>query len=122
RRRGQADPCFRREPAPLYESDAVDFLNHMSRPTRSLDWGFPRWRGYESARETAKVRLCDRHGCLEPGNCPAPKSPNNPDRWHFCQKHAAEYNSKWDYFEGLEKAEAEAREKSESSENAGYSA
>ena len=92
----------------------------MSRAKRSLDWGFPRWRGYGSSREAAKVRLCDRHGCDEPGNCPAPKAPNSPERWYFCQRHAAEYNSKWDYFEGLEKAEAEARAGAEQRANAGY--
>ena len=92
----------------------------MSRAKRSIDWGFPRWRGYGGTREAARIRLCDRHGCEEPGNCPAPKAPNSPERWYFCQRHAAEYNSKWDYFEGLEKAEAEARERSESSEAAGY--
>jgi hypothetical protein len=85
-----------------------------------MDWGFPRWRGYGSSREAAQVRLCDRHGCDEPGNCPAPKAPNSRERWHFCQKHAAEYNAKWDYFEGLEKAEAEERARAESRENAGY--
>ena len=92
----------------------------MARPTRSTDWGFPRWRGYGSAREAAKVRLCDRHGCDDPGNCPAPKAPNSPERWYFCQRHAAEYNSRWDYFEGLEKAEAEAREGAEQRDNASY--
>ncbi len=92
----------------------------MARPGRSSDWGYPRWRGDGSARETVTVRLCDRHGCDQPGDCPAPKAPNSPDRWYFCQKHAAEYNSKWDYFEGLDKAEREARTKSEQSENAGY--
>ena len=92
----------------------------MNRPRRSLDWGFPRWRGYAGAREAATVRLCDRHGCDEPGDCPAPTAPNNPDRWYFCQQHAAEYNRKWDYFEGLEKEEAEAREKAERRTNAGY--
>ena len=92
----------------------------MSRPRRSLDWGFPRWRGYGGSREAAEVRLCDRHGCNEPGDCPAPKSPNSRERWYFCQRHAAEYNSRWDYFEGLDKEEAEARAKSERSENAGY--
>jgi hypothetical protein len=92
----------------------------MSRPRRSLDWGFPRWRGYGSSREATTVHLCDRHGCEEPGNCPAPKAPNSPQRWYFCQRHAAEYNSKWDYFEGLEKAEAEARESAEKRTNAGY--
>ncbi|MEM6267456.1 MAG: J domain-containing protein [Pseudomonadota bacterium] len=92
----------------------------MSRARRSLDWGFPRWRGYESTREATNVRLCDRHGCNEPGICPAPKAPNSPERWYFCQKHAAEYNSKWDYFEGLEKEEAAARAKAEQAESAGY--
>ena len=92
----------------------------MPKARRSNDWGFPRWRGYDEGREAATVRLCDRHGCEEKGECPAPKSPNSPERWHFCQKHAAEYNSKWDYFEGLDKAEKEARAKSERSENAGY--
>ena len=92
----------------------------MSRPKRSLDWGFPRWRGYGSSREAAKVRLCDRHGCDEPGTCPAPKAPNSPDRWYFCQRHAAEYNSKWDYFEGLDKAEAAERANTEQRTNAGY--
>ena len=92
----------------------------MSKARRSNDWGFPRWRGYETAREAATVRLCDRHGCEEVGNCPAPKAPNSPDRWYFCQQHAAEYNQKWDYFEGLDKAEREGRAKAERSENAGY--
>ena len=92
----------------------------MAGARRSMDWGFPRWRGYETAREAAQVRLCDRQGCTEPGDCPAPKAPNIPDRWYFCQKHAAEYNSRWDYFEGLDKAEAEARAQSERTANAGY--
>ncbi len=92
----------------------------MSRPRRSIDWGFPRWRGYEASREAATIRLCDRHGCEEVGDCPAPKAPNSRDRWYFCKKHAAEYNQKWDYFEGLDKAEAEERAQAEKRDNAGY--
>lgn len=92
----------------------------MARQRRSMDWGFPRWRGYGAGREAAQVRLCDRVGCDEPGDCPAPKSPNSRDRWYFCEKHAAEYNAGWNYFEGLDKEEAEAREKSERAESAGY--
>lgn len=92
----------------------------MARPRRSLDWGFPRWRGYGSSQEAANVRLCDRHGCAEPGNCPAPKAPNSPERWYFCQGHAAEYNARWDYFAGLDKAEAEERAKAEKRDNSGY--
>ena len=92
----------------------------MARAGRSSDWGFPRWRGYGASREAVNVRICDRHGCDDPGNCPAPKAPNSPERWYFCQRHAAEYNSKWDYFEGLEKADREERAKAERAESAGY--
>ena len=92
----------------------------MSTGRRSNDWGFPRWRGYETAREAVSVRLCDRVGCSDTGVCPAPKSPNNPDRWYFCQKHAAEYNSGWDYFAGLDAEAAEERVAAENAENAGY--
>ncbi|MFA7603321.1 MAG: J domain-containing protein [Novosphingobium sp.] len=92
----------------------------MSRARRSNDWGFPRWRGYEGGREAAQVRLCDRQGCTEPGDCPAPKSPNSPDRWYFCQKHAAEYNAGWDYFAGLTAEEAAARESAEKRDSSGY--
>lgn len=92
----------------------------MTGSRRSIDWGFPRWRAYGGAREAAQVRICDRHGCDAPGNCPAPKAPNSRERWYFCQRHAAEYNSKWDYFAGLDKAECEARTRGEQTENAGY--
>jgi DnaJ domain len=92
----------------------------MTRAKRNLDWGFPRWRAYGSSQEATQVRICDRHGCDEPGNCPAPKAPNSRDRWYFCQRHAAEYNSKWDYFEGLDQAEKDERARAEGQENAGY--
>lgn len=86
-----------------------------------MDWGFPRWRGYEASRDTEKVKICDRHGCEEPGKCPAPKSPHSDDRWYFCQKHAAEYNKNWDYFQGLDDDEAAAREHAEKRTNKSYS-
>ena len=92
----------------------------MPKATRSNDWGFPRWRGYGSSRETQQVRICDRHGCEKPGDCPAPKSPNSPERWYFCQDHAAEYNRGWDYFEGLDKEERAQREADEKRDNSGY--
>ena len=85
----------------------------MAKPRRSNDWGFPRWRGYGSARHAEPVRMCDRHGCDEPGDRPAPKSPNSPDRWYFCERHAAEYNRNWNYFEGLTAEDAAAREAEE---------
>src|SRR3546814_1306361 len=85
------------------------YMGRMSRAKRSDDWGFPRWRAYGQGREAQQVRLCDRHGCSEPVNCPAPKSPNSPERWYFCEAHAAEYNRGWDYFEGLSAEDAAER-------------
>ena len=88
----------------------------MTRSRRTDDWGFPRWRPYGSGNAAVEVRLCDRHGCSNPGDRPAPKAPNRPERWHFCQAHAAEYNQGWDYFAGLTPEEAAAREASEQAE------
>ena len=92
----------------------------MARSTRSNDWGFPRWREYGSERQAQQVRLCDRHGCSEPGDRPAPKSPNSPERWYFCESHAAEYNKNWNYFEGLSAEDAAAREADEKRGAGGY--
>jgi hypothetical protein len=93
----------------------------MTKAGRSNDWGFPRWRGYGSTRAAQQVRLCDRHGCTKPGDRPAPKSPNNPDRWYFCETHAGEYNRNWNYFEGLTAEAAAERESNERRDASGYS-
>lgn len=90
------------------------------RTTRSLDWGFPRWREYGADSAATTVKLCDRHGCDKKGDRPAPKSPNSKDRWYFCERHAAEYNAGWDYFEGLSAEEAAAREAEERRDAGGW--
>ena len=66
------------------------------------------------------MRLCDRHGCENRGDCPAPKSPNSPERWYFCQDHAAEYNKGWDYFEGLDTEERDRRTHEETRDAGAY--
>ena len=43
------------------------------------------------------------------GDRPAPKAPNSPERWYFCETHAAEYNKNWNYFAGLSPEEAARR-------------
>src|SRR3546814_14356406 len=93
----------------------------MARTSRSNDWGFPRWRSYNGERGATQVRLCDREGCSEAGDQPAPKAPNSPERWYFCESHAAEYNRNWDYFAGLSAEEAAAREREERGAASGYS-
>ena len=64
--------------------------------------------------------MCDRFGCDKPGDCPAPKSPNSPERWYFCPDHAGEYNRNWDYFQGLDQEEREQRERDERRDAGGY--
>jgi len=82
----------------------------MPKQKRSDDWGFPRWRSYgEKGRSAARVRPCDRQGCNEIGDRPAPKAPHSKDRWYFCEAHAAEYNKNWNYFAGLTPEEAARR-------------
>ena len=93
----------------------------MARQKRSDDWGFPRWRSYgDKSRGAAKLRLCDREGCNEVGDRPAPKAPNSKDRWYFCERHAAEYNKNWNYFAGLSPEEAARRAAEEETGAKGY--
>ena len=66
------------------------------------------------------MRLCDREGCTAPGDRPAPKAPNKPERWYFCEAHAAEYNKNWNYFEGLSAQDAAEREAGERRDANGY--
>src|ERR1700712_41766 len=94
----------------------------MTRSSRNLDWGFPRWRGYGTSSEATQVKLCDRHNCENKGDRPAPKSPNSPERWYFCEAHAAEYNRGWNYFEGLSAEDAAAREAEETRDATAYQA
>lgn len=111
----------RSAPRRLYRLHAqVSGVLLMARQRRSNDWGFPRWRGYGAGREAIEVRLCDRHGCSDPGTCPAPKSPSSAERWHFCETHAAEYNRGWNYFEGLDKEETARRARAENAGSRGY--
>ena len=93
----------------------------MAKPTRSDSWGFPRWRPYGSTGQAAvRIRLCDREGCSQPGDRPAPKAPNKPDRWMFCEAHAAEYNKGWNYFAGLSAEEAARRAAEEEGEASAF--
>ena len=95
-------------------------LDGMAKQKRTDDWGFPRWRSYGKSREAAQVRPCDRVGCDAPGDRPAPKAPNSPERWYFCEAHAAEYNKNWDYFAGLGAEAAAARAADEERDSRGY--
>src|SRR3954468_19832277 len=93
----------------------------MARQKRTDDWGFPRWRSYgDKGRQAARIRLCDREGCTDVGDRPAPKAPNKPERWYFCESHAAEYNRNWNYFAGLSPEDAARRAAEEEREGKGF--
>ena len=66
------------------------------------------------------VQRCEHKGCDELGNCKAPKPFSarvvqvpgekvaEQDNFWFCQRHAAEYNETFDFFDGMTESEIEA--------------
>jgi hypothetical protein len=54
----------------------------------------------------AGERRCDQVGCEEAGVHRAPKARDRSDEyWFFCRQHAADYNSRWNYFAGMSEGE-----------------
>jgi hypothetical protein len=59
-------------------------------------------------------RRCDHVGCVRAGECRAPKRRDARDEfWWFCVEHAADYNRRWNFFEGMSDSELRAYEESE---------
>ncbi len=53
-------------------------------------------------------RHCDHIGCQRMGSHRAPKGRDHENQyWHFCAEHAADYNRRWNYFEGMSDSELE---------------
>lgn len=62
----------------------------------------------QAARKPSE-RPCDQIGCASAGLHRAPKSRHRDDEfWWFCTAHAAEYNRRWNYFEGMSEEEYDA--------------
>ena len=62
--------------------------------------------GAAKAEPEPADRPCDHIGCKSPGLHRAPKSRERANEfWQFCAQHAAEYNKRWNYFEGMSEAE-----------------
>jgi hypothetical protein len=113
-----ADMLFLTAPGYYIFAFSDDELERLM--THLKSWGFPRWSGYGKERETLRVRLCDRTGCRQPGDYPAPKSALSDEKWWFCHDHVVEYNRSWNYFEGLSKDEARAQAEREERTSRGY--
>jgi hypothetical protein len=77
-------------------------------------FGFPRWGEYGRDQDTQALKMCDYTGCSETGSHPAPKAPGSPERWYFCQSHAAEYNRNWNFFDGMSDEEARRQQEDNS--------
>jgi hypothetical protein len=62
--------------------------------------------GAAKAEPEPSERKCDHTGCASPGLHRAPKSRERANEfWQFCAPHAAEYNKRWNYFDGMSEAE-----------------
>jgi len=58
-------------------------------------------RNYFKEKSKEVFLPCDVKGCPADGTCRAPKDRTLKEYYHFCPKHAAEYNKNWDYCKGM---------------------
>ncbi len=56
---------------------------------------------YAPQKEEHMVHQCDFPGCTAKGEYRAPKDRKLKDYYWFCLKHVQEYNSKWNYYDGI---------------------
>jgi len=60
----------------------------------------------EDAPRAPQQRACDQIGCACAGLHRAPKARDRNDEfWWFCADHAADYNRRWNYFDGMSEGE-----------------
>ena len=58
------------------------------------------------AKAVEENRVCEHKGCDLHGDCKAPKHGEEGEFHWFCQRHAAEYNKSWNFFDGMTDSEA----------------
>ncbi len=70
--------------------------------------------GRKAPRAAGEARQCEQKGCDELGDCKAPKQTaaalkrkrkRDEDFHWFCQRHAAEFNKSYNFFDGMTEAE-----------------
>jgi len=70
-----------------------------ARARQKIDRRWP-WRDPD---ETPPPRLCDWQGCDGVAEYRAPKAPDRLRDYHwFCLDHVREYNSRWNFFDGVD--------------------
>ncbi len=60
-----------------------------------------------SRQRAARTRTCEHKGCDLAGDHPAPQ-PGGEGQFWFCQRHAAEYNRNYNFFDSMTEAEIAA--------------
>ena len=60
----------------------------------------------QGPRGRARCACATARAATRPATGPRPRRRNSPERWYFCEAHAAEYNKNWNYFAGLSPEEA----------------
>ena len=59
-----------------------------------------------SRARAQETRICEHKGCDLAGDHKSPK--HGGGHHHFCQRHAAEYNKRWNFFDGMTEDEVQA--------------
>ncbi|MBE6451894.1 MAG: hypothetical protein E7012_00180 [Alphaproteobacteria bacterium] len=57
---------------------------------------------YFAPQNDSHIHICDHPECSNAGEYRAPKDRTLKEYYWFCLKHVQEYNSKWNYFDGLD--------------------
>ena len=92
----------------------------MAKPTRSDDWGFPRWRPYGAkGREAVRIRLCDGMAATNPATVPRPGPQQARPLDVLSRAHAAEYIG-LELFRRLSPEEAAGRAAEEEGANSAF--
>lgn len=66
-----------------------------------------RTRKYYNPHREDQHKKCDHPNCEKLGEFKAPKDRNLKEYYWFCLEHVQEYNSKWNYYEGISTEEPE---------------
>lgn len=65
---------------------------------------------YFAPQRENSSKCCDHPNCSKIGEYRAPKDRNLKEYYWFCLEHVQEYNSKWNYYDGLDFQEEEQKE------------
>lgn len=60
-----------------------------------------RAKKYYAPQDEKGVHMCDCPGCTHRGEFRAPKDRDLKEYYWFCLEHVKEYNSKWNYYDGI---------------------